>query len=200
MTSLIHDSKAGYLLAGGRSSRMGSDKAFLEFRGETLIDRSLRVLRSVCEDVTIVGDPATFHNYSQVVQDRVTGCGPLGGIYTALSTSDAELNVILAVDMPFVSEELLRYLLDFAGKNKAEVTIPQTTAGWQPLCAIYRPAFAPLAKKAIERGDYKIDHAFSESTICAVREDDLIRAGFSEHNFINLNTPEDRAAAENLRP
>ena len=98
-------SRMGFVLAGGKSSRMGTggDKAFLEFGGQTLLDRALTVMGEVCDRVAIVGDPARFTNYGSVVADIFQGCGPLGGIHAALVHPPAELNLMLAVDMPFVS-------------------------------------------------------------------------------------------------
>src|SRR6202790_4788062 len=104
-------SRIGFVLAGGRSSRMGAgpgkDKVFLEFGGQTLLDRALSVMGTVCDRVAIVGDPTKFAKYDSVVADIFPGCGSLAGIHAALVHSSAELNLMLAVDMPFVSVELL---------------------------------------------------------------------------------------------
>ena len=123
----------GFVLAGGKSSRMGpnTDKAFLEFDGQTLLDRALGVMAEVCDDVTIVGDPAKFAKHvsgqrGTVVADVFPGCGPLGGIHAALANSTAELNLMLAVDMPFVSGELLAFLFATAVESGATVTVPRT--------------------------------------------------------------------------
>src|SRR5271157_4460011 len=135
-------SRMGFLLAGGKSSRMGTntDKAFLDFRGQSLLDRALTVMGEVCGRVTIVGDPAKFSKYGPVVADIFPGCGPLAGIHVALINSTAELNLMLAVDMPFVSDELLAFLFAAARDeaNSAIITVPRTSRGFQPLCAIYR--------------------------------------------------------------
>src|SRR5271157_1250377 len=147
-------SRMGFLLAGGKSSRMGmnTDKAFLEFGGQTLLDRALAVMGAVCDRVTIVGDPAKFTKYvsskcgstkyESVVADIFPGCGPLAGIHAALVHSSAELNLMLAVDMPFVSGELLAFLFAAAENNDAIITVPRTSKGLQPLCAVYRRGFS----------------------------------------------------------
>jgi len=187
----------GFLLAGGKSSRMAADKAFLEFRGQTLLQRALAVIAQVCPSVAIVGDPARFSNYGPVIEDLYSGCGPLAGIHAALTRSSAELNLMLAVDMPFVSEELLSYLFSAAEESGAVVTVPRTRKGLQPLCAVYRGAFADAADIALRAGHYKIDALFRGLSIRVVEEAELEKAGFSEHNFFNINTPEDRRVAEN---
>src|SRR5271170_4450223 len=147
-------SRMGFILAGGKSSRMGVDKAFLDFGGQTLLDRALGVMGAVCERVAIIGDPARFAKYEpaqsgsakyeSVVADIFSGCGPLAGIHAALVHSPAELNLMLAVDMPFVSRELLGFLFAAAAHegNRAIVTVPRTSRGLQPLCAVYRLDFS----------------------------------------------------------
>src|SRR5216683_372936 len=145
-------SRMGFVLAGGKSSRMGmnTDKAFLDFGGQTLLDRALSVIGTLCDSVAIVGDPAKFAKHASskygsskcgsVVADIFSGCGPLAGIHAALVHSPAELNLMLAVDMPSVSTELLAFLFAAATDedNDAIVTVPRTTNGLQPLCAVYR--------------------------------------------------------------
>lgn len=198
MPANVH-SRQGFVLAGGKSSRMGADKVFLDFGGQTLLDRALAVTRTVCGNVTIVGDPAKFAacdagKYGPVVADLFPGCGPLGGIHAALKQSPAEFNLMLAVDMPFVSHELLEFLFAAAedGNNHALITVPRTAKGFQPLCAIYRREFSAVAQMALREGKYKIDSAFSKVPVRVIEEGELAAAGFSERSFFNLNTPEDR--------
>jgi len=195
-------SRMGFLLAGGKSSRMGPtvDKAFLDFRGQTLLDRALGVMGAACGRVAIVGDPAKFAKAGSVIADIFPGCGPLGGVHAALVHSLAELNLMLAVDMPFVSRELLAFLFDVAAgednAGHAVVTIPRTSRGLQPLCAIYRREFSAVAEQALRAGKNKIDAAFSSVAVRVIGERELAAAGFSEQSFFNVNTPEDRLAAE----
>jgi len=189
-------SRMGFLLAGGKSSRMGENKAFLEFRGRTLLEGALAVIACVCPSVAIVGDPDQFSTYGSVVADVYSGCGPLAGIHAALVHSSAELNLMLAVDMPFVSESLLSYLFSVAEESGAVVTVPQTGKGLQPLCAVYRRDFADVADRALRAGKYKIDATFAGVSIRIIEEGELTKAGFSERNFFNVNTPEDRCTAD----
>ncbi|MGA2333931.1 MAG: molybdenum cofactor guanylyltransferase [Terriglobales bacterium] len=201
-------SRMGFLLTGGKSSRMGADKAFLDFGGQTLLDRALTIMGPVCGKVAIVGDPARFAEYGaskyesakygSVVADIFPGCGPLAGIHAALVHSKANLNLMLAVDMPFVSRELLSFLFATAedADSHAIVTVPRTSKGLQPLCAVYRRDFSVAAEQALRAGKYKIDAAFSSVSVRVIEEDELAAAGFSEQSFFNLNTPQDRLAAE----
>jgi molybdopterin-guanine dinucleotide biosynthesis protein A len=189
-------SRMGFVLAGGTSSRMGTDKAFLEFQGQTLLERALAVIGRVCPSAAIVGDPGRFSNYGAVVEDVYPGCGPLAGIHGALTSSSAELNLMLAVDLPFVSESLLSCLFSAAEESSAIVTVPRMGKGFQPLCAVYRPEFADVADLALQAGKYKIDTLFGGLAIRVIEEGELEKAGFSERNFFNVNTPADRRTAE----
>ena len=194
-------SRAGFLLAGGMSTRMGTDKAFLIFDGQTLLDRALIVMQTVCDRVTIVGDPAKFAKYEagSVIADIFPGCGPLAGIHSSLVHSAAEFNLMLAVDMPFVTAELLSSLFAAAEKNAAVVTVPRVNDGLQPLCAVYRRDFAAAAERALRAGNYKIDALFSSVSTHVIEAAELAAAGFSARNFFNVNTPQDRAAGERDR-
>ncbi len=191
-------SRMGFILAGGKSSRMGpnTDKAFLDFHGQTLLERALAVMRTVCDRVAVVGDPAKLANYGLVVGDVFAGCGPLAGIHAALVHSHADLNLMLAVDMPFVSRKLLAFLFVTAEASDAVITVPRTGRGFQPLCAVYRREFSTAAEQALRAGKYKVDAAFSGVPVRVIEENELAAAGFSERDFFNVNTPQDRLAAE----
>jgi len=184
-----------FILAGGKSARMGADKAFVELDGRTLLARALDLVRAVTSDVRIVGDPAKFLPYASVVADVFRGCGPLGGIHAALRGSQAELNMILAVDVPFVSPALLQYLIKRARDSAATVTVVQAGGGWQPLCAVYRREFADAAEIALRAGRYKIDALFEPTRTQLITEQEFESAGFSPKMFRNLNTPEELAEA-----
>jgi len=188
---MINTPRAAILLAGGKSSRMGANKAFLNFAGQSLLDRALGVLRKACGSVTIVGDPVALASFGIAVGDVFPNCGPLGGIHAGLSASSAEFNVVLAVDMPFVTSELINFLLAAAEDKNAVVTVPRTRTGLQPLCAVYRREFASTAERALREGEYKVDAAFANLPLRIVDEGELAGAGFSENSFFNVNSPED---------
>jgi len=175
---------------------MGVDKAFLDFGGSTLLVRALAVVGAACPSVVIVGDRREFAAYGTVIQDIYGGCGPLGGIHAALRSSAAELNLALAVDMPFVSPALLAFLFAAANDADAIVTVPRTARGFQPLCAVYRRAFADTAEVALRAGNYKIDALFAGVSLRVVDEKELAAEGLSEQLFVNVNTPEDLRAAK----
>jgi molybdopterin-guanine dinucleotide biosynthesis protein A len=190
--SYREQNRAGFVLAGGKSTRMGTDKAFLQFEEQTLLDRALSVTSSVCDYVRIVGDPEKFSTLkTHAISDIFPGCGPLAGIHAALAHSSYELNFMLAVDMPYVSANLLKFLFATAEGETAEVTVPRVNRQLQPLCAVYRREFASKAETALQAGNYKIDKAFSGVSVRVVEETELKSAGFSTRNFFNMNTPQD---------
>ena len=181
----------GFVLAGGQSTRMGADKAFLEWEGRTLLGRALQSLSNVTPDVYIVGSKQKFSGYGLVVEDEFPNHGPLGGIHAALRARAGELNLILAVDMPFVGVEFLEYLVQEAGKSAATVTVPRAGGGWQPLCAVYRPGFGDLAEQALRQDKNKIAWLFDGMELRVLEEAELVIHGFSVSIFQNLNTPEE---------
>jgi molybdopterin-guanine dinucleotide biosynthesis protein A len=187
---------SAFILAGGKSTRMGTDKAFVLLEGCTLLARMLDLARKITSNVHIVGDPAKFAPFAPAIEDIFPGCGPLGGIHAALRSSRTDLNVILAIDVPFVSQTLLDYLIFRAKNSDANVTLARAVGGFQPLCAVYRRRFADLAEDALRAGRYKIDALFGQTSAQIIGEDELEVAGFSPRIFRNLNTPEELAAAQ----
>jgi molybdopterin-guanine dinucleotide biosynthesis protein A len=186
-----------FILAGGKSTRMGTDKAFAPLNGRTLLARMLETARSLTSNVRIVGDSGKYGPFAPAVEDIYPECGPLSGIHAALHSSATDLNVILAVDTPFVSLALLQFLVTRARNvPEAIVTVVQANGGFQPLCAVYRRQFAEAAEQALRSGRHKIDALFGSASTQVIGEDELESAGFSPNIFRNLNTPDDLVRAQ----
>ena len=185
------DDVTAFVLAGGKSIRMGKDKAFLEFKGRILLARALELAAGVAKDVRIVGDPSKFAAFGRVIEDIYCEHGPLGGIHAALESSSTELNLMLAVDLPFVEPNFLKYLVSVAGNANAVVTVPRASDGLQPLCAVYRRRFAEVAEQSLAQGKNKIDALFAAVETRILGQEQLSGAGFSGRMFNNLNTPEE---------
>ena len=152
--------------------------------------------RSVTSDVRIVGDPAKFSPFAPAVEDIFPNCGPLGGIHAALRSSQTDPNLILAVDLPFVSPALLQYVIMRARNSaSAVVTIAQADGRWQPLCAVYRKRFADVAEQSLRAGHNKIDKLFEKTPTQVIPEEELEAAGFPAKMFRNLNTQKELADA-----
>jgi len=182
---------SAFILAGGKSSRMGADKAFLDWGGRPLLAHMVELAKSVAAGVKIVGDPAKFATFAPVVEDIYPGCGPLGGIHAALMNSESELNLILGVDLPFLDSGLLNYVASQAAESGTVVTVPFASGYYEPLCAVYRKEFSRFAEKALRAGKYKIDALFPKVSLRVVDEKELAGAGYSLTAFRNLNTPDE---------
>ncbi len=187
---------AAFILAGGRSSRMGTDKAFLVLDGRTLLERAMILARAVTPMVWLVGERDRLARFGAVVEDVHADRGPLGGIHAALSASPVDFNLILAVDTPFVSEGALRFLLQCAEESGAMVTAPRTRHGWEPLCGVYRRAFGEKAGQALGEDRNRIDSLFSTVPVRAIKEAELRRLALDPTMFQNLNTPADWERAQ----
>jgi len=187
-----------FVLAGGKSSRMGSDKAFLRLGDETLLAHAMKLAGVVAREVRIVGDAAKFAASGRVVEDVYRDRGPLGGIHGALLSSMTQLNLMLAVDLPFVIAKFLEYLLLRARESRAVVTLPRADGGLQPLCGVYRRGFVEVAEQSLRDGKNKIDLLFERVETCVIEEDELLDAGFSVEMFRNLNTPQELERARSL--
>ena len=189
---------AAFVQSGGKSIRMGRDKAFVEFNGQTLLLRALGLARAVAQEVAIVGDREKFSSFGPVIEDVYQERGPLGGIHAALASAKTEFNLMLAVDLPFVEPRFLEYVIAQARACSATVTVPRVDGGWQPLCAVYRREFATTAEQALIAGNNKIDVLFAKVQTRVVDEPEISKLGFSAAMFRNLNSPEELESARRI--
>jgi molybdopterin-guanine dinucleotide biosynthesis protein A len=213
---------SAFVLAGGESSRMGRDKALLVLpTGETLLARALRLAKTAAATVKVVTPNKDYSEIAgvPVVEDVYRGCGPLGGIHAALSASATDLNLVLGVDCPLVTPELLRFLVRIAAGTDKLATVPRVAGYFHNVCAVYRKEFATIAEKILagsvavsvppahvrnaadagsggggKRRGTRVDCLFTETPIRVVEEDELRRAGFGAELFANVNTPIEFAA------
>ena len=180
-----------FVLAGGKSTRMGRDKALLEFQGETLLTHAVKLARSVTPEVRIIGNAKKFAPWGDVVEDIYPEHGPLGGIHAALAGTATEVNLVLPVDMPLLDAGFLAFLIHKATGNPAMATVPRTAGRLHPLCATYRKQFVDIAKRSLEANRNKIDALFTEVLTQIIEEEEIVQNGFSPSLFRNVNTPED---------
>ncbi len=199
------DDLSAFVLAGGKSSRMGSDKAFLELNGSTLLARTLRLAKAVTKNLSIVGAREKFESSERelqvpVIEDIYREQGPLAGIHAALRGTRTELNLVISVDMPFLESRFLEFLVTQARSCDAIVTVPRANGSFQPLCAVYRPQFREVAQRALDQGSNKIGALFSASEVSVriIEEDEIRKLAFDPAMFHNLNTPEDLRRAAHL--
>ena len=187
------ENRAGWILTGGRSSRMGTDKALMEIEGRPLALRIAEELAKSCGSVSLVGDPALYGTLGlPVVRDTFPGQGPLAGIEAALGASSVDWNLIVACDMPALESVTIEPL--FAGEslfgNFADCSVPEYADGrLEPLCAVYRRRCHAAIRTAIESGIRRITDAlqYLRDEGFAIR---YVRVA-NRAPFANLNTPDE---------
>jgi molybdopterin-guanine dinucleotide biosynthesis protein A len=152
----------GFVLAGGASRRMGRDKALLPLGPGTMVQQIAAAVRSAAGNVTIIGPVGRYaHLGFSVVPDKIVNSGPLGGLFTALSITRADWNVIVACDMPHVTATFLNQLIKAAEISEADCLVPETGGKLDPLCAVYHRRVAPAAESAIHRKLFKMQDFIS---------------------------------------
>ena len=180
-------SRAGFVLTGGRSSRMGRDKAALPMGESTLLEHVAGCVRSAAGNVALIGAPERYVGLGlTALADRYEDCGPLGGLCTALEVSAAEWNLIVACDMPAVTSDFLCGLLSAAESSGGDCLVPETRDGLHPLCAAYHRRAGSVARRQI------LDKCFKMHDFIA----NLRAARFpTPAVFVeNVNTPQDWAS------
>ena len=181
-------STAGFVLTGGRSSRMGRDKALLEIGGTTLVARIAGRVFLAAGNATLIGEPAKYAALGfPALPDLVENAGPIGGVFTALVATQAEWNLIVACDMPAVTGEFLRSLLDAAIAGGHACLVPETSAGLHPLCAVYHRRTLPAVRDAIDHKCFKMQEFLKKIQATAWPVSDVAA-------LANANTPAEWAA------
>ncbi len=187
----------GFVLAGGLSSRMGSDKAMLSFRGRPMLEIALDTLRSVCDEVAISGNREDLASWATVVTERRVSEGPAAGIEAALENSDASWVLMLPVDLPRMSAELLRlWMAVVLDREEVRASYMECAGDWHPaLCLVHRECL-PVFRAALDGGDRKLTRIFKglETRLLVVDAEVLLPG--AERFFANVNTPEELALAE----
>lgn len=177
--------EAGFVLAGGRSARMGRDKALLRHWGVPLVVRAAAVMADAVGSVTILGDPSVYGHFGwPALPDAAPGLGPMGGLLTALENTRAEWNLLVACDMPEVSLSLLRELLRKTVRARGRCVAPVIEGGFEPLCAVYKRSALPEVRTAIAAGRLAMRDLLPLLGVISI-------TGIDAACFRNVNTPED---------
>jgi molybdopterin-guanine dinucleotide biosynthesis protein A len=186
---------AGYVLAGGASSRFGSDKALAQIGGETVLRRMVRLLSEVADFACIVTTVGRYPDFQEkIVADRWPGEGALGGILTALHISREsahDWNVIVSCDMPFLSHVWLSYMINRAASSNADVLLPRSESGDEPLCACWRTASLPQLQAAFDEGIRKVTDGAQRLRMEVLDEGHWKRFDSGGRLFWNMNTQQD---------
>jgi len=191
---------AGAILAGGMARRMGgADKAALHVGGCRIIDHQLAVLQQATHPVFIVSsrpDALTgLAGNPRVLADVLPNAGPLGGIYTAIVRSPHARTLVVACDMPFLTLPLVELL---TADSDADVVLPRSEAGVEPLCATWSRAAADVIRRRIERGQLQAGGVVEDLKVEEIGPARLAECDPTGRLFVNVNTPHDYERAREL--
>lgn len=192
----MHGEVSVAILAGGRSSRMGTDKSFALLDGRPMIAHVIeRVGRLGLPVVLIANRPVSYAYFRlPVFTDELPGCGSLGGLLTALTHSPTEYTLCVACDMPFLHTPLLEHLIALRAGYQAVVPVVDDLS--QTLHAVYHRTCRDLMRENIEQKHLKIQPLLRELRTCFVPEASIPPDVYSRASFTNLNTPEELAACQ----
>ena len=181
----------GVILAGGKSSRYGKNKSFVKVDGIPLIERVIRELKNVFQDVIIITN--TPHEYAYLTvpmfEDLVKGLGPLGGIYTGLKSLQTRTGFFVACDMPTISQKLIKYMVE--NRYDHDIVVPRIAGRLEPLCALYGQSCLPQIKRLIDAREYQVFRFFDEVSVRYIEEEEIRRIDSGLRTFFNINRPEE---------
>jgi molybdenum cofactor guanylyltransferase len=195
---------AGFVLAGGASTRFGKDKALIHVEGKPMLMRLCAMLRGVASCVSIVGSQQKYGNFGvECVADQWPGEGPLGGIITALMHAQARVHrqmwcLIVGCDMPFLTSEWLSYMVERVPASGASVITPQSAHGLEPLCACWHTRATSKLQYAFENGVRKVTEAMKHLEMEVLDEAQWKRFDSDGRLFWNMNTTADYDEAKRI--
>jgi molybdopterin-guanine dinucleotide biosynthesis protein A len=200
----------GFVLAGGKSSRMGTDKALLEFHGRPLVEIAVEKLREFCTEVSIAGNRDDLSRFATVVREERVDCGPAAGIEAGLKAAKQDWALFVPVDVPLVPGELLQRWVEEViglGKNGMGASFLLSNAGREPTFCVVRRDCVARVSEALDKGDRRVDEVLL--SIDGSEGDSWVEArcltGYAkstpsdlemERWFTNVNTPHDLEVAE----
>ena len=181
----------GVILAGGGSSRMGSDKALLPYQGGRFIEAIHRRMEELFEEVIVAAGETGRYDFlpCRRVPDLIPGMGALGGIHAALRHSGSERIFVVACDMPHLKQDLIRHLCSLA--EEADVVVPEGDGGLEPLHAVYRKSVLPAVEEALRGGQCRVVSFFDRVRVRRVAREEVERIDPGLSAFRNINTPEE---------
>lgn len=182
-------------MAGGKSSRMGTNKALLPVGRETLIGKAVNTLKSLFPEIILVtNEPELYQDLGvKLIKDLIPGCGPLGGIHAALVASPYRYNFVVACDMPFLEPQLIRFMVEQAPGYDG--VVPAIGGRFEPLHAVYAKSCLPPIEECLRNHITKIIAFYPAVHLRYLEADVLGRYGDLSKIFFNINTPADLAWA-----
>jgi len=186
----MNSTVTGVILAGGKSSRMGTDKALLKLDGRPLVAHVASTLQAVFDRVILVTNDASTYGFLglETFGDVYQECGPLGGIHSALIHADGADILVSACDTPFITRELVKYIVDF--DSTAAAKIPSLNQQLHPLCGLYTQNCLPTIAERLESRRLRVLD-FVEKIQAAVIPISPSLPFYKENLFSNFNNQED---------
>ncbi len=188
------------LQAGGKSSRMGADKALVPFMGTTLLGYVIDQLRPFCDDIAIISNrPEDYERFQlPIFQDVYPEWGALGGLHAAVYHSKCELCMVLACDMPFIQMDLLLYMVRESQGYDAVIPRLDQSGFTEPFRAVYRQSTLPYIEAAINNGQRRVNSFFDQVSIRFLEQKEIQVFDPALRSFFNVNTPEDLQIARQM--
>lgn len=186
------------LLAGGKSSRMGTNKAFLTLGKSAAIERIVQELSGMFAEILLVTNtPEEYKGLGlKMVLDEFPGCGPLAGIQVGLKNSSFTRNLVVACDMPFVSRELGAFIMDQCEGFDAAVPVQKQNV--HPLFAAYEKSCIYYIEDFLQKGQYKLKNFLNAVRVNYVGESEIKKIVDPDHAFFNMNNQEDYMMAKTI--
>ncbi len=191
----------GVILSGGKNTRMGTNKAFLEFNGERLIDRTISIFKEIFDEIIVVtNEPLSYLNLDvTIVSDVIKGKGALGGVYSGIFYASSDHVFITACDLPFLNTSFIEYMMgsiehyDIIVPEKRVELSGQMELLMEPLHAIYSKNCLPTIKNLLSKDKLKITGIYKGLKVKIIPEKTVKEFDHCERMFINVNTKEDLA-------
>lgn len=187
---------SGIILCGGKSRRMGKNKALLKLKGKYIIEHVYELLSTICNDI-IISTNTNEINFlkAMFVADEIENIGPIAGIYSALKYSKTKKNIILSCDTPFININILKYMLKNAGSY--DVVLPVFENYLQPMTGVFDKKLTELIEKEIKTGNYIPPKIFEKANLNKLKIDKNI-SGWHKHLFFNINSTADYEKAKQI--
>jgi molybdopterin-guanine dinucleotide biosynthesis protein A len=188
----------GCIMAGGASTRMGRNKALIEFQGQPLIERTVGRFKDWFDQVLLVTNTPEEYGFLgvEMVSDRLPDLGPLAGIEAGLVASRHPLLFVAACDMPFLDEALIKHLISLA--NGVDVVLPVIAGQSEPLHAVYARTCLPYVTANLNEGALKLGGLMAQLQVRQVAEAEVAPFGAPDRLFMNCNSPNDLTLALSL--
>ena len=181
----------GIILAGGKSRRIGTNKALLKISNKTMIEEVFVKFKDIFKEIIVVANEVERFDFlgTKVIPDIIPSKGPLGGIYTGLVKSNNFLNFIVACDMPFLDQNIVKYMLEVSGDN--DIVVAHYNDRFQPLCALYSKNCIKPIENQLKTNNLKISDFFRHVKVKTISEAEISQLDSQGLYFTNINTRED---------